>query len=416
MEKYEFIKQYCETFQIPLIDDCQQVWFFRTQGGKYYTDFVSNNYIALGWNEINPDYVLRESTSRDDLKNYISAKYPNERRPGLVLNQIITFYKIMKNGDWIVIPSEGTKKIAIGKIEGFGGEFTHKIICDENKIVREYSKCDFSNKRHVEWYKQADVENDLYLTRALRAQQTISDITDISEFIFRNLFPCYIQGMAAHFTLQKRSGDVYGFKESITIQSSIQQILDNTSNLYSDVNISDEMQLKTAVGSPGFIEMIIPMIHMIGFPTVAVFFVILSKAKDNNGNDYSGIAAIITAFNNFIDSFLSRHQREAVAHKIEAEARKIDAESRLLDAQTRKADAETTLLKMQYSDEKAKRDNLNKEIQSEINGSKLLNYYDNLSESNKSERISKIESASKRLETATKDSGMFFSDSEKGNK
>ncbi len=413
MEIDDFIKAYSEEFHIPVIDDSQKVWFFRTQGGLYYFDFRFNNYIAIGWNKINKEDILLENADRGHLKDFIRSKYPDESRPGLVLNQLTNFYSGMKDGDWIVIPSEGTKVISIGKLEGFEGEFNHKTVYDENNEPNQYFECDYSHKRHVYWYKEINIEHDLYLIRALRGQQTISDITDFSGFIFRNLFPCYIQGTSAHFTLQKRSEGNFGFRESIAIQSAIQEIIDNTSRLYSNDNISDGMILKTAVGSPGFLEFIIPMIRMSGIPTVALFFIILSRAKDKNGNTYTGIAAIIAAVNSFLDSILSKEQKKADVRKTEAETQKIKAEARLINAQAEKTEAETRILNLQYSNEQANREQFNRELHDEVLNRKLLSFYDHVPQKKKEEHFGNISRGTDELEKAAHGSGIVFSDLDK---
>ena len=67
----------------------------------------------------------------------------------------------MKEGDWVVIPTEGTKQIAIGKLEGFEGEFHHQLVYDENNEISNYTECEFSHQRHVKWFKQVDIEHDL---------------------------------------------------------------------------------------------------------------------------------------------------------------------------------------------------------------------------------------------------------------
>ena len=137
MDNEIFLKLYEEQFHIPIIDGSEKIWFFRTQGGTYYFDFYTNSYIAIGWNKIKKNFILNENADREDLKTYISNEYPDEKRPGLVLNQIITFYTTMKEGDWVVIPTEGTKQIAIGKLEGFEGEFHHQLVYDENNEIKD---------------------------------------------------------------------------------------------------------------------------------------------------------------------------------------------------------------------------------------------------------------------------------------
>ena len=413
MKIEDFTKLYLQEFNIPLIENSQKMWFFRTQGGQFYYDFCTNNYIAIGWDKISKEDILRDNADRDVLKELIVSKYPDENRPGLVLNQLINFYSGMKDEDWVVIPSEGTKTISIGILKGFEGEFDHKIVYDEDNEQSEYAECKYSHKRHVIWYKEVNIEHDLYLLRSLRGQQTISDITDTSEFIFRNLFPCYIKDQSAHFTLQKISEGNFGFNDSIKIQKAIQQIIDNTSRLYSDDDLSDGMVLKTAVGSPGFLELIIPLLKMSGYPAIALFFIILSKSKDKDGNSYSGISGILSAVNNIIDSILSKEQKKADVLKTQAETEKIKAEANLTNAQAHKTEAEAKLLDIQYANEVDRKKQFVQELDDEAENRKLLKFYNNVPQKEKENRIREISKSTGELEEAAKASGIVFSDSER---
>lgn len=153
-----------EEFKIPCVGDSEyKVWFVRTKAGEFYHDFKANNFIALGWDLLSLEFVMDTKISKDNKKEQIESLYPEEKRPGLILSQIETFYNKMNSGDWVVIPAEGGKEISIGKLGDIQADIKHKV---ENK---EYPLCTYMHKRAVEWIKVVDVARDIYLFKALRS-------------------------------------------------------------------------------------------------------------------------------------------------------------------------------------------------------------------------------------------------------
>ena len=60
-------------FDIPIVRKNQRVWFFRTRGGKYYYDFTTNDFIALGWDKISPMVIAGNSKTKEGKKKYIEG-------------------------------------------------------------------------------------------------------------------------------------------------------------------------------------------------------------------------------------------------------------------------------------------------------------------------------------------------------
>lgn len=48
-------------------------WLVRTFGGRYYSHFVQNNYIAIGWNEISDLEQIKEASKNQDVKEELYA-------------------------------------------------------------------------------------------------------------------------------------------------------------------------------------------------------------------------------------------------------------------------------------------------------------------------------------------------------
>lgn len=249
---------------------------------------------------ISSELVTDETISYESKKEKIKVLYPDEKRPGLILGQMDTFYNKMKVNDLVVIPSSGGRQIAIGRIGLFMDNITHVLQSDE------YQKCDYSHKRSVEWLKTVDSWQDIYLFKALRAQQTISDITEEAKLIFRNLFPVYMSSEAVHIAFHKESQSELSLANNVDLQVGLLDIMDEIANLYGMESFRESVSIKTAVGSPGFIEMILPHIPVAGISVGLIVTILLGKARGEDGTVVSGISAFLTTVNNLLNDYHNR--------------------------------------------------------------------------------------------------------------
>ncbi len=131
--------------------------FFRTKGGRFYYDFITNGFIALGWDLIPSNLITDAQKSREVKKLEIEKLYPEEKRPGLIFGQMDVFYNRMHDGDLVLISDEGTKTVAIGKI----GDLVESVMRKPDD--GEHAQCAFLHRRTVEWKKRIDVWQDIYL-------------------------------------------------------------------------------------------------------------------------------------------------------------------------------------------------------------------------------------------------------------
>lgn len=324
-------------FDIPIIRKDQKIWFFRTKGGKFYYDFVTNNFIALGWDRIPSPLICDSQKGKEIKKAQIEKLYPQEKRPGLIFGQMDVFYNKMNVGDLVLIPDEGTKTIAVGII----GNFVEAV--QRQNDDSEHEQCTYMHRRSVEWKKEIDSSQDIYLFKALRAQQTISDVTTEAALIFRNLFPTYISGDSIHFTFQKQTIENLGLASNVDLLANIIQIADSTAALYGKESFSNELTMKTAVGSPGFLEIILPSSPIAAISISVILFMIrffIGKEKTTEGGTATGLLALITKVNELVNDHKNRQ-------KIDAEIRQIDANTKLTEAQAEKILAEAVLIQSQ---------------------------------------------------------------------
>lgn len=337
----DLLSLFAGEFNIPVIEDEQKVWFFRTKAGQFYHDFRTNNFIGLGWELVSCEMIIDQSASYDSKKKKIEELYPDEKRPGLILGQMDTFYNKMQINDLVVIPSYGGRQITIGKIGPFVNDINHAFQPDE------YQKCDYSHKRSVEWLKTVESWQDIYLFKALRAQQTISDITEEAKLVFRNLFPVYVSSEAVHISFHKESQSELSLANNVDLQAGLLDIMDEIAKLYGMESFRESVNIKTAVGSPGFIEMILPHIPVAGISVGLIVTILLGKAKGADGTVATGISAFLTTVNNLLNDYHNRKKTDAEVKQIEANIRLTDAQADREKAEAEKLKAEAELLTAQ---------------------------------------------------------------------
>lgn len=329
--------QLANELQIPIISNTQKVWFLRTKAGQYYTDFQVNGFVALGWDLIPLEFVNDIKISQEEKKSKIIELYPDEKRPGLILGQMDTFYNKMSSGDLIVIPSTGGKEIAIGELGDLVDEIAHKTLSEP------YNTCTFTHKRVVKWLKEVHSWQDIYLFKALRAQQTISDVTEDAKLIRRNLFPVYISDDAVHCTFQKPTNNDLNMVDNINFQSGLLEVLSTTTTLYGSESLTDDIVIKTAVGSPGFFELILPRLPVSVISIALLIPCIAGKVQSTDGKTIaSGVSAVITTVNTLLNDRQARKKVSAEIKQIEATANLTNAQAETERANADKIKAETT--------------------------------------------------------------------------
>jgi len=327
----EILRAFGKAFDVPVMDNNSRIWFFRTDSGEWYDDFYLNGFIALGWNRVTSFLVKNNLFDKASRRFMVKLCYPEAKSHGHILGQLEAFYNKMKAGDMVIIPSEGSKYVSIGIL----GDTMNSIV--RKNVDAGYEKCEHKHLRSVKWIKTIELWHDVYLFRAMRAQQTISDVTKYAGLVYRNLFPFYISDKNIHFTMQKISRSNYSLADNVNILSGIMSITGNVADIYGVEDFSNNITVKTAVGSPGVIEILFPHTLMSAI-VVLIIMSVIGKEKNKDGSGSTGILAIIDMVNKLINDRENR--------------RKIKAETDLIIAQKNKVEQE--LKRMQLDDEKKK--------------------------------------------------------------
>lgn len=193
---------------VPIIPADKNYWLIRTLSGELYDTFVDRSYVAIGYNEISLEAIhtiKRSNTDENDIlrniRNLVEETFDDEKRPGLIANQIYKFTYKVKKGDVILIPSQNSDFVSFGIIEE-----TPLLQIDQNR----YDGCDFYRRKAVKWIKHIKrYELEPLLFRIFFSHNTVNDITDYGNLIESTLSNYFIKDDEEHIVFNiKRNEDI----------------------------------------------------------------------------------------------------------------------------------------------------------------------------------------------------------------
>lgn len=241
----------------------QKYWFFRTEAGTYFPDFYLNEYIAYGWDDFNNLNELKEALQSDEKKNSLKEafkkRYPEEKRAGLAVNQMLSFIDTMEIGDIVLIPSAGGDQLAIGIIDS--NAYIYNSICtdpedDLDDEERGYKTCPYLKRRNIKWIKTIKKDKlDPHLYKLMFARNTISDASNYDKYIDREMYPVYLKNGKIYISLRVEQKEGISALEMSNLLSSSLSILHAFENEKIKPEI-DSLEVKMMVESPGVVQFI----------------------------------------------------------------------------------------------------------------------------------------------------------------
>src|SRR5579859_5957173 len=105
MEKFslERIVEY-----LPQVSSKRRYWFVRTNHGLYYEDFLAENFIAIGYDEISLSDIQKANEKGEEGMSFLADKvikqYGEKARQNYIASQLINFTYRIKKGDVVLIP------------------------------------------------------------------------------------------------------------------------------------------------------------------------------------------------------------------------------------------------------------------------------------------------------------------------
>lgn len=199
LDSFPEILEEIKTFKIPTIKEGTRFWMIRTKKGYFYNEFVLGNFVALAWNSITSESSFTEE-GKKELTSSIGQLYPDVKRPSTVINKCQTFISEIKVGDYIIIPSAGSKKISFA-IAGEYYEDSTKTYEIEKEIInniethnaiRNNVSCPYRKRRHITHLLTLDSDKiNHHVFRAITSYHGICNLDDYSNYILDHLYSCY---------------------------------------------------------------------------------------------------------------------------------------------------------------------------------------------------------------------------------
>ena len=282
------VMNFINKYNLPVvkIDESRNYWLVRTKAGKYFEEFFSEDFIAVGWNEFSNMDDL-ENKPDEVLKTQIKEIYPDKEQPGRILNQIKRFLFEIKPGDIVMIPSQNSSLIRFGQITG------EPFLRNVSETQIDEGVCPYKKSRHVKWLKTVKrYDLDPYLYRMMQAHQTVSKANDYAHFIDRTLHSFFIKNNTAYIVFDITKDDNIAAFDLVNFVNSIVDLVPLVNDLKGIENEKNytkaDLDLKLNIQSPGFTEFSSYLPELILGICLLIVFLTGSKFKGTNlkGEDY----------------------------------------------------------------------------------------------------------------------------------
>lgn len=98
--------------KIQIIDKNVNFWMIRTKKGVFYQEYITKQFIAIGWNILNKKIIT--DNNDNDLKELLQNNYSN-KTPGNALNKCKNFiFQIKEKDIGIIIGDDEVAFVKIG--------------------------------------------------------------------------------------------------------------------------------------------------------------------------------------------------------------------------------------------------------------------------------------------------------------
>lgn len=248
------------------IEENRSYWLIRTDAGEYYDEFYHDNFVSIGWDELNQ--YSKEDLYNDVLMDEVVQKAYGEKvkQPWRVYKQLRRFVHEIAVGDIVIIPSKS--HVSFGEVKSEVEYFE----VSESKLAA--GLCPFQKRRKVEWIKTVRREElDPYLYRLLNSHFTVTNANEYSSYIDRTLHSFYVKGDKAHLVLQVTTHEEIYAKDLLKLINGTLNLADVYNELSSDNVDTNDVEIKLNVQSPGPIEFISNVWTITAIGVLLVFIV-----------------------------------------------------------------------------------------------------------------------------------------------
>ncbi len=287
----------------------------RTMGGAYYGDFVRHGYTAIGFDEITLDILRQLPTNPNDakekLKPYIATNYEGVSKYGYYASQLLHFYRDMKEGDVVLIPSNGASHIAIGIVESDMYE-------ERNPVLDSEHVCRFKKRRRIAWKvycRRSNLPPTLQLV--FNSRHPVSKVSNYAPYIDSLLNDCYYKDEKMHLVLRIKTRNDVTMDEFFCfsqIKSMAEQIC-----LEIGYTIDDPIVIKIQMESPGACRLIsksVVALLVVGLIVVGISGGGLECSREKGLQMHTD--GLLHAVSDYLDRRANRQMVESIARSLDS--------------------------------------------------------------------------------------------------
>lgn len=303
---------------IPQISTDARYWFVRTDGGSLYAPFIASQTIAIGYPKIGLALVPADLTAEGikTLKTLVAKLYPEKKHAGVSASQLLTFQRVMKPGDYVLVPSAGTSRITIGML-------TKKPPFEAPLKYDGKDYPEFTKRRSVNWIKtvrRSDLNPNIL--KILNTHQTIVEASDYAAWIDPLLFDIFRKGDTYHYSLDVRKKEHINARVLFPACLEMFKLVDEFAAQEHFHQDASDIDTKINLNSPGKIELITKASRFIC--AAALLVILLNGGGFEMKSDWLKLDVnihsdgIIKKFNDFLNDRSRRGLRDSLTEKIAA--------------------------------------------------------------------------------------------------
>lgn len=300
-------------------------WLVRADGGKYYDDFLLNDFIAVSDNEITLESIDSHPQLNTDIgytlegfKSLYQEKYINWNNQQIAhaASRTMKFIEDIKLNDIIIVPSHRSNQFIVGIVTS--EVYEDYDIESELAIPVHYSVCPYLKRRKISWIKEVSrnaISEKMYWI--LSAHQSILQLNDHSEYIDRLLAPIYIKDGFCYGILKVEKREGITSSEWYKLYSVIEEIKGDSS----------EIIVKSNVESPGYLEILTELSSM---SKIVSAMIILS------GITFGKVNVLGVEVEGVIPYFWGKGKLERERMKIENEDKQLELELKRMEVENKR--------------------------------------------------------------------------------
>lgn len=304
------------------INDTTQYWLVRTMGGDFYQQYVEDGFIAIGYNEIKKDDLEhlpeKAEPARKILQEMLRTRRESIRNVSYPASQILRFFRDIKEGDVVIVPSHSSSKVCFGVIQS--------NLYEETKGVQIQGRCPFSKRRSVRWIKisrRTSLPADLQLM--FNSRHIISNVDSYAPHIDNLLNELYTKSGITYLVLRVKQDETLS-ADDFTLVSDLMELF----NEYSKENgmglTSSDIKMKMSVQSPGDILAFAKSPEGIMVIGLIIMFIKGGNFSGNWGgfnvkakvpSPGESFAKIVTSVNSFLNDRTKRKTIDKLSRKLD---------------------------------------------------------------------------------------------------